>query len=66
MTHASSRVSALRSVALQVPDLAVAEKFYTTIWHLDVVARTDHAIYLRGTGADHHLLALHQAEGHVF
>jgi catechol-2,3-dioxygenase len=63
MTHASSRVSALRSVALNVPDLAVAEHFYTTIWHLDVVAKTEQAIYFRGTGSDHHLLALHQAEG---
>ena len=63
MTHSSSRVSALRSVALNVPDLAVAEHFYTTVWHLDVVARTDHAIYFRGTGPDHHLLALHQSAG---
>lgn len=63
MTHASSRVSALRSVALNVPDLAVAEHFYTTIWHLDVVAKTEQAIYFRGTGSDHHLLALHQEEG---
>ncbi len=63
MTHASSRVCALRSVALNVPDLAAAEHFYTSIWHLEVAARTDGAIYLRGTGADHHLLALHQAAG---
>ncbi len=63
MTHASSRVSALRSVALNVPDLVVAEHFYTTVWHLQVAARGDGAIYFRGTGADHHLLALHQAEG---
>ncbi len=63
MTHASSRVSALRSVALNVPDLAVAEHFYTTVWHLQVAARSDEVIYFRGTGADHHLLALHQAQG---
>ena len=63
MTHASSRVCALRSVALNVPDLAAAEHFYTSIWHLEVAARTDGAIYLRGTGADHHLVALHQAAG---
>lgn len=63
MSHASSRVSALRSVALNVPDLVAAEHFYTTIWHLQVVARGESAIYFRGTGADHHLLALHQAEG---
>lgn len=63
MTHASSRVSALRSVALTVPDLAQAEQFYTQVWHLDVVARGDKALYLRGTGADHHVLALHEAPG---
>ena len=63
MSHASYRVSALRSVALNVPDLVAAEHFYTTIWHLQVVARGESAIYFRGTGADHHLLALHQAEG---
>lgn len=63
MTHASSHVSALRSVALNVPDLAQAESFYTSIWHLDVVAREDRAIYLRASGADHHVLALHEAPG---
>ncbi len=63
MTHASSRVCALRSVAFDVPDLALAERFYTETWHLSVAARTATALYLRGTGADHHLLALHQADG---
>lgn len=53
-------IGGLRSVALKVPDLARAEDFYTHIWHLAVVARTPNALYLRGTGADHHLLALHQ------
>jgi catechol 2,3-dioxygenase len=63
MTHASSLVSGVRSVALTVPDLVQAEAFYTDIWHLEVVARTPQALYFRGTGADHHLLALHQADG---
>ena len=63
MTHSSSRVSALRSVSLQVPDLSAAEHFFTSVWHLHVVAKTEQAIYFRGTGSDHHLLALHQAEG---
>ena len=53
-------ISGLRSVALDVPDLARAEDFYTRVWHLQVAARTDDALYLRGTGADHHLLALHR------
>lgn len=52
-------ISGLRSVALNVPDLPRAEEFYTAVWHLDVAARTPGAIYLRGTGADHHLLSLH-------
>ncbi len=63
MTHASSLVSALRNVALTVPDLALAEDFFTRTWQLKVVARADNAIYFRGAGSDHHLLALHQAPG---
>jgi len=63
MTHASSLVSGLRSVALTVPDLDLAEKFYTSVWRLDLVEKTSDALYFRGTGADHHLLALHHAEG---
>lgn len=58
----SSRwISGLRSVALDVPDLVRAETFYTQVWRLRVAARTADALYLRGTGPDHHLLALHQA-----
>jgi len=53
-------IEGLRSVALNVPDLVRAEDFYTRVWHLDVAARSDDALYLRGTGADHHLLALHR------
>ncbi|MES2399761.1 MAG: VOC family protein [Pseudomonadota bacterium] len=55
----SPTIAALRSVALNVPDLARAESFYTDVWKLTVIAREDGAIYLRGTGADHHLLSLH-------
>jgi len=54
----------LRSVALTVPDLAAAETFYTRVWHLEVAARSTDTLYLRGTGDDHHLLAL-QAGGAV-
>ncbi|RZS81813.1 VOC family protein [Pigmentiphaga kullae] len=57
---ASSTIQGLRSVALEVPDLDKAEDFYTRIWHLDVVAREPDALYFRGTGPDHHLLALHR------
>ena len=63
MTHASSIVSHLRSVALNVPDLAVAEAFFTEVWHLDVVAQGPDGTYLRGTGTDHHLISLHAHTG---
>jgi catechol-2,3-dioxygenase len=55
----SPSIAALRSVALDVADLAEAEAFYRDTWHLDVAARGADALYLRGTGPDHHLLALH-------
>uniref|UniRef100_UPI000D3CA494 VOC family protein n=1 Tax=unclassified Variovorax TaxID=663243 RepID=UPI000D3CA494 len=53
-------IEGLRSVALNMPDLAQAERFYTQVWHLDVAARRDGAVYLRGSGSDAYLLALHQ------
>jgi len=62
MTHASAIVSHLRSVALNVPDVAVAEDFFTRVWQLEVVAHTAEGVFLRGSGADHHLISLH---GHI-
>ncbi len=59
---ASTRIAGLRSVALNLPDLARAETFYTQVWRLSVADRGDGVLYLRGSGADHHLLALHQAD----
>jgi catechol 2,3-dioxygenase-like lactoylglutathione lyase family enzyme len=56
---ASSLISGLRSVAINVPDLVAAEKFYSEVWRLKVVARTD-GIYLAGSGTDAYLLSLHQ------
>jgi catechol-2,3-dioxygenase len=52
-------VSWLRSVDLEVPDLDAAEHFYTQAWGLDVAAREATSLYLRATGDDHHILALH-------
>jgi catechol-2,3-dioxygenase len=53
-------IAGLRSVALNMPDLAQAERFYTQVWNLDVADRRDGAVYLRGSGSDAYLLALHQ------
>jgi len=58
----SKQVASLRSVAMYVPDIEAAETFYTRVWHLDVVDRTSDSIYLRGTGADHHLVSFHRGE----
>lgn len=55
-------VSSLRSVEIGLPDVAAAEAFFTGTWGLGVTARRGDAVYLRGTGADHHLLSLHPAE----
>src|SRR5438045_1840246 len=56
----SPLIEGLRSVALDVPDLAAAERFYTGVWNLQVAHRSREAIHLRGSGRDDYLLALHQ------
>jgi len=56
-------IAGLRSVALTVPDLAAAEAFYVRTWRLAVAERGEGVLYLRGSGSDHHLLALHAAPG---
>jgi catechol 2,3-dioxygenase len=63
MSHASTRISGLRSVSLCVPDLNLAEDFFTRVWHLRVADRDDSGVYLRASGADHHVLSLHSVEG---
>jgi catechol 2,3-dioxygenase len=56
----SALIEGLRSVELYVPDLARAEDFYTATWNLEVAHRGDNVLYLRGSGTDFFLLALHQ------
>ncbi|GLH79577.1 oxidoreductase [Bradyrhizobium sp. SSBR45G] len=55
-------VTALRSVDLGTPDLARSEDFYRQTWGLERVAATDGAVYLRATGSDHHVVALHRSD----
>lgn len=54
-------LAALRSAELDVPDLAAAERFYVEVWGLAVAERAPGALWLRGTGADHHILVLREA-----
>lgn len=56
-------ITGIRSVDFDVPDLGAATDFYTRTWGLHVADRTARSIWLRGTGADPHLLALHAGEG---
>lgn len=55
-------VIALRSVAIGTPNLARSERFYTQVWGLSAAARQNGAVYLRASGADHHVLALHPSD----
>lgn len=54
------RVTGLHSVDLGVADVAAAAAFFTNVWGLARVATADGAVWLRGTGPHHHILALHR------
>jgi catechol 2,3-dioxygenase-like lactoylglutathione lyase family enzyme len=56
----ANKVNGVKSIDFGVSDLKAAAKFYTEIWNLTPVADGKDAIYLRGTGAEHHILGLHQ------
>jgi catechol 2,3-dioxygenase len=58
----ASPAGQLRSIAIGVTDLEAAESFYTGTWHLQTVARSGDAVYLRGAGAFHHILSLHRSD----
>lgn len=55
-------VSALRSVDFCSTDVARQEAFYTQVWGLEVAERRAGSAYLRASGDDHHVLALHPGE----
>ncbi len=52
-------ITGLRGVDLGVPDVDAHARFYTDVWHLSVVAERNGSVYLRGSGAYCHILALH-------
>ena len=51
----------IRSVDLAVRDIEATKAFYVQQWGLKEVSRENGSIYLRATGRDHHVLAIHQA-----
>jgi len=56
-------ITGIRSVDFVVPDVAAATRFYTEVWGLHVAERDQGTAWLRGTGTDPHLLALHAGDG---
>jgi catechol 2,3-dioxygenase len=60
MTHFP--ITALRSVDLDTPDLQQSLQFYTSVWGLELVTQHEGVAYLRASGADHHVIALRQAD----
>ncbi len=54
------KVTALHSVDIGVADIDAAAAFFTGVWGLAQVAAEAGAVWLRGTGPDHHIVALHR------
>jgi catechol 2,3-dioxygenase-like lactoylglutathione lyase family enzyme len=52
-------VCEIQSVAVAVPDVTAAADFYTKAWGLEVAERRGGLVYLRATGNDPYVLALH-------
>jgi catechol-2,3-dioxygenase len=52
-------ITGLRGVDLGVSDVALHARFYIDVWRLAVVAERGGSVYLRGSGAYCHILALH-------
>lgn len=63
MTHASSRITGVRSVALSVPDLQATADFFTKTWGLELTENKGGVQYFKGTGSDAFLISLRQSSG---
>ncbi|MDP4595331.1 MAG: VOC family protein [Beijerinckiaceae bacterium] len=57
---ADPKVNGLRSIELNVFNLKESTEFYKKAWGLDEVKMTGGSAYLRATGPNHHVLALHE------
>ena len=55
-----SQVTGLRSIEYNVPDLAKTSRFYETCWGLAKIAEEDGTHWFRATGAEHHIVVLHE------
>ena len=59
-------VDRLLALEIGVPDLAASSAFYEQVWGLRPVLRTEEACYLRATGTDCYVLALHRRQAPSF
>lgn len=55
-------IRGVRAIELEMGRPAEAAAFYSKVWNLAPVAEDNGSIYLRATGAYHHVLALHPAQ----
>lgn len=55
-------IADLANVHLMVPDLTKAAQFYVDVWGLVEAARLQGVVYLRGSGRDPYLVALHEGD----
>jgi catechol 2,3-dioxygenase-like lactoylglutathione lyase family enzyme/predicted enzyme related to lactoylglutathione lyase len=51
----------VRSIEIEMSNPERAADFYSRVWNLTEIERRDGAIHFRGTGAHHHILAVHPA-----
>jgi catechol 2,3-dioxygenase-like lactoylglutathione lyase family enzyme len=56
----TAKVRALRSVEIGLANPKASLRFFTEVWQLGDLGESDGVHYLRGTGAFHHILALHR------
>lgn len=54
------RVNRLRGVELNVFDLKKSSEFYRNVWGLEEAATEGSSTFLRATGREHHIVALHE------
>jgi catechol 2,3-dioxygenase len=61
-TVPNASVTGLRYVEFAVTDLDRSLRFYEDVWQLEAVERQANAIFLRGSGDEHHIVIVRKAE----
>ncbi len=61
MSAGGALVDRVRGLVLQAPNAPDSAPFYTAVWGLHPAGEHDGAVLFRGTGTEHHILALERA-----